>query len=364
MKLKHLSVVNYKNILSCELDFSDKINCFIGKNGMGKTNILDAIYYLSFCKSHTNSIDNQVITHNEEFFVLQGNYLRNSAEENIYCGLKRRQTKQFKRNKVAYRKYSEHIGFLPLVLVSPADTMLILDGSEGRRWFVDVAISQYDKAYLAALIRYNSALKNRNLLLKKESNDELMFDLYEEEMVASGQLIYERRKDFIQRFVPIFQHYYDLLSNGKEQVALQYTSHLSDCESFAELLRTTRQRDTLIGFSTKGIHRDDLEMLLGDYPIKRLGSQGQMKTYLIALKFAQFDFLKEINGGMCPILLLDDIFDKLDAERVERIVTLVSGNHFGQIFITDTNREHLDEMLARVGDESRIFTIENGAVIS
>ncbi len=363
MKLKHLSVVNYKNILSCELDFSDKINCFIGKNGMGKTNLLDAIYYLSFCKSHTNVIDNQVIAHDEDFFVLQGFYRRHSVEEVIYCGLKRRQKKQFKRNKVAYQKYSEHIGFLPLVLVSPADASLISDGSEARRWFLDVAISQYDKAYLAALIRYTSALKNRNLLLKNESTDELMFDLYEEEMVASGQLIYERRRDFVQRFVPTFQRYYDLLANGSEAVALQYTSHLSDCESFAELLRSTRQRDRLIGFSTKGIHRDDLEMLLDEYLIKRVGSQGQNKTYLIALKFAQFDFLKEINGGMCPLLLLDDIFDKLDAERVERIITLVSGNHFGQIFITDTNREHLDEMLARVGDDSQIFTVENGNVI-
>lgn len=364
MKLKHLSVVNYKNILSCELDFSDKINCFVGRNGMGKTNLLDAIYYLSFCKSHTNPIDSQVVAHDEDFFVLQGFYDRKSAEENIYCGIKRHQKKQIKRNKVAYTKYSEHIGFLPLVLVSPSDASLILDGSAERRRFMDIVISQYDKAYLNALIRYNVALQNRNSLLKLESADALMFDLYEEEMADAASLIFASRNDFIQRFVPIFQYYYDTLSNGNESVSLKYTSHLFDSQNFIDVLRSTRSRDAIIGFSTKGVHKDDLEMLLGDYPIKRIGSQGQNKTYLIALKFAQFDFLKEINNGMSPILLLDDIFDKLDAERVERIIQLVSGNHFGQIFITDTNREHLDEMLSKIDYENRIFKVENGNIIA
>lgn len=363
MKLKHLSVVNYKNILSCELDFSDKINCFVGKNGMGKTNLLDAIYYLSFCKSHTNSIDSQVVTHGEDFLVLQGLYDRNSIEENIYCGIKRRQKKQFKHNKVAYAKYSEHIGFLPLVLVSPADASLILDGSDERRRFMDIVISQYDKTYLNALIRYNAALQNRNSLLKSESTDELMYDLYEEEMAETASVIFAGRKDFICRFVPIFQHYYNTLSAGGEQVTLQYVSHLFDEQNLLDTLRSTRKRDTLIGFSTKGVHKDDLEMMLSDYPIKRVGSQGQNKTFLIALKFAQFDFLKEINNGMSPILLLDDIFDKLDAERVERIIQLVSGNHFGQIFITDTNREHLDEMLSKIEYENKIFKMENGNVM-
>ncbi|MBO7254833.1 MAG: DNA replication/repair protein RecF [Paludibacteraceae bacterium] len=363
MKLKHLSVVNYKNILSCELDFSDKINCFVGRNGMGKTNILDAIYYLSFCKSHTNSIDSQVVAHDEEFLVLQGVYERKSLEENIYCGIKRRQKKQFKRNKVAYTKYSEHIGFLPLVLVSPADSSLILDGSEERRRFMDIVISQYDKTYLNALIRYNTALQNRNSLLKLEVADGLMFDLYEEEMAEAASLIFASRNDFIQRFVPIFQYYYNTLSDGNESVSLKYTSHLFDSQNLIDILRSTRNRDAIIGFSTKGIHKDDLEMLLGDYPIKRIGSQGQNKTYLIALKFAQFDFLKEINDGMSPILLLDDIFDKLDADRVERIIQLVSGNRFGQIFITDTNREHLDEMLSKINYENKIFKVENGNVI-
>lgn len=362
MKLKHLSVVNYKNIASAELTFSDKINCFIGKNGMGKTNLLDAIYYLSFTKSHTNSIDNQVISHDADFMVLQGSYLRHEQEEEVYCGIKRKQKKQFKRNKLAYKKHTEHIGLLPLVLVSPSDSSLIWGASEERRRFVDGVISQYNNTYLQALLRYNAALQNRNSLLKLEAPDALMLDLYEEEMAACGTLIHNCRKEFLERFIPIFQHYHTLLSNRQEEVSLAYASHQSENPDLLALLRSSRTRDQIIGFSTKGPHKDDLEMLLNHYPIKRVASQGQSKTYLIALKFAQFDFLKEINNGLSPLMLLDDIFDKLDAERVERIVQLVSNNHFGQVFITDTNREYLDEMLRTTHNESAIFTISNGNV--
>lgn len=362
MYLKQLSLVNYKNIVQAEINFSPKINCFIGSNGSGKTNILDAIYYLSYCKSHSNNIDNQNITHDSDFFVIQGNYDINDKEEHIYCGLKRKQKKQFKRNKKEYQRLSEHIGLLPLVLVSPNDTELIAEGSEERRKFIDTIISQYNSEYLHNLINYNNCLQQRNSLLKSECKDNALFDILEEQLTEFGQEIYNRRKEFIADFLPIFQQYYHTISGGKESVSLLYNSHFGNLDIKAELANL-RQRDTILGYTTKGIHKDELEMLLGDYPIKRLGSQGQNKTYLIALKLAKFDFLKNIVH-FNPILLMDDIFDKLDAERVKQIVKLVSEEHFGQIFITDTNREHLDEILKDMHQDTLIYTVDNGEVIT
>lgn len=360
MYLKQLSLVNYKNIVQAEINFSPKINCFIGFNGSGKTNILDAIYYLSYCKSHSNNIDNQNITHDADFFVIQGNYDINDKEEHIYCGLKRKQKKQFKRNKKEYQRLSEHIGLLPLVLISPNDTELIAEGSEERRKFIDTIVSQYDSEYLHKLITYNNCLQQRNSLLKSECKDNSLFDILEEQLAEYGEEIYSKRKKFIAEFLPIFQQYYQTISGGKETVSLLYNSHFNNSDIKTELAQL-RQRDTILGYTTKGIHKDELEMLLGDYPIKRMGSQGQNKTYLIALKLAKFDFLKNIVH-FNPILLMDDIFDKLDAERVKQIVKLVSEEHFGQIFITDTNREHLDEILKDMHQDTRIFTVEKGEV--
>lgn len=361
MYLKRLSLVNYKNISQAEISFSPKINCFIGPNGAGKTNVLDAVYYLSYCKSHSNSIDVQNIAHEEDFFVIQGEYAVNNNEEHIYCGLKRKQKKQFKRNKKEYERLSEHIGLLPLVLISPDDNRLISDGSEERRKFVDAIISQYDKAYLHSLIRYNNALMQRNSLLKNQIKDASLYDIWEEQMAEHGQHIYEKRCQFINEFLPVFQSFYQFLSMNNEVVWLNYNSQLKD-NTLLSLLSINRERDGLLGYTSKGIHRDDLEMLLGEYPIKRVGSQGQNKTYLIALKLAQFNFIKEISGT-CPILLLDDIFDKLDTNRVKQIIKLVSEDNFGQIFITDTNREHLDEIIKEVNQEDTfIFTVENGSI--
>lgn len=362
MKLRRLTLVNYKNIRSCELDFSPKINCFIGKNGMGKTNLLDAIYYLSFCKSHTNAIDSQIITLDEDFFVLQGDYEKNGEEKEIYCGLKRRQKKVFKLNKVEYEKLSDHIGLLPLVMISPSDAELISGGSEVRRRFVDVVISQYDRAYLSALIRYNSALQSRNSLLKSRVSDALMFEIYEETLAKDGEEIFRRREDFFRRFLPIFQAFYGELSSGAEAVELEYVSHLQNSSSLAEQLAFSRERDALLGYTSRGVHRDDLEFLMHKMPIKRIASQGQNKTYLIALKLAQFSFLKQINSGVKPLLLLDDIFDKLDAERVEKIMQIVGSQEFGQIFITDTNREHLLEIISKQNLEYKIFNINLGSI--
>ncbi len=361
MYLQRISIINYKNIREADLRFSPKINCFIGNNGVGKTNLLDAVYYLSFCKSHSNSIDSQVIKHNEEFFVLHGFYEGEQAGTDIYCGLKRKQKKQFKRNKKEYEKLSDHIGFIPLVLVSPADSELILGGSDERRKFVDGFISQYDKNYLSALLAYNKALIQRNSMMKNGISDDMLLDIWEEQLALNGEYIFQKRNDFIEEFLPIFQEFYKYVSQEKEQVKLSYHSQLHNDNPLRELLLKSRERDKLIGYTTKGIHKDDLEMILEDFPIKRVGSQGQNKTYLIALKLAQFDFLKRINGT-CPILLFDDIFDKLDAQRVQQIILLLKDNRFGQIFISDTNREHISGILKKSGCEHHIYIVNDGEV--
>jgi DNA replication and repair protein RecF len=358
MQLNRLSILNYKNIAQADLSFSPKINCFIGNNGMGKTNLLDAIYYLSFCKSFTNPADMQNIRHDADFFVLQGYYTRGKSAEEVYCGLKRRQKKQFKLNKKEYERLSDHIGFLPLVIISPADSTLVNEGSEERRRFLDSVISQYNKRYLSELIRYNKALLQRNTLLKGEVHDEMVYDIWEEQMAEAGNYIHEIRQSFIEEFIPIFQSRFQYITSGNEEVDIQYRSQLST-RDFGESLRQSRERDRMLGFTTVGIHKDDLEMLLGDYPIRRIGSQGQNKSFLVSMKFAQFDFLKRASG-LTPLLLLDDIFDKLDAERVARIISLVSGDTFGQLFITDTNREHIDHLLADSSCEVKFFVVEKG----
>ena len=363
MILKRISILNYKNLEQVELDFSAKMNCFIGQNGMGKTNLLDAVYYLSFCKSATNPIDSQNMMHHQDFFVIQGFYETESGDaEEIYCGMKRRQKKQFKRNKKEYTRLSDHIGFIPLVMVSPSDAELISGGSEERRRFMDVVISQYDKEYLEALIRYNKALQQRNTLLKNEQGfDEELIEVWEEMMAASGEVVYRKRCAFIEEFIPIFQTFYSQISQNKEEVDLVYESHAQQ-GALLQLLKESRQRDQIMGYSLKGIHKDDLLMQLGDYPIKKEGSQGQNKTYLIALKLAQFDFLRRTGSHTTPLLLLDDIFDKLDASRVEQIVKLVAGDKFGQIFITDTNRDHLDKIMQKIEGEYKVFSVEDGVI--
>ena len=363
MWLKRISILNYKNLEQAELSFSRKMNCIIGKNGMGKTNLLDAVYYLSFCKSATNPIDSQNIRHDQDFFVIQGFYETDTQEpEEVYCGLKRKQKKQFKRNKKEYTRLSDHIGFIPLVLVSPADSLLIAGGSEERRRFMDVVISQFDREYLEALIRYNKVLMQRNTLLKSdiEPEEELMA-VWEEMMATAGTVVYQKRKAFIDEFIPVFQSYYAYISQDREEVSLAYESHAAQGD-LLQLIQESRQRDRIMGYSLKGVHKDDLVMQLGEFPIKREGSQGQNKTYLIALKLAQFEFLKRTGSQTTPLVLLDDIFDKLDASRVEQIVKLVAGDNFGQIFITDTNRDHLDKILKKIDGDYKLFEVEGGMV--
>ncbi len=361
MVLQTLSILNYKNIAEAELAFSPKINCFIGDNGMGKTNLLDAIYFLSFCKSHSNPIDSQNILHEADFFMLTGKYTVNSTPEEIYCGMKRKQKKQFKRNKKEYERLSDHIGLLPLVMVSPDDAVLISEGSEERRKFIDGVISQFNHTYLQKLLQYNNALKQRNALLKVENvQDDSLYEIWEEQMAELGEYIYTERAKFINEFTPVFQQFYAEISGGKEQISLQYQSQHEN-RNILQSLSATRDRDRILGYTTQGIHKDELEMLLDEFPMKRVGSQGQNKTYLISLKFAQYDFLKRTHK-ISPILLLDDIFDKLDAKRVQQIIRIVSGNLFGQIFISDTNREHLDTLLTDLDNQAMIFTVKDGRI--
>ena len=359
MILEKLSIINYKNITEATLELSPKINCFIGKNGVGKTNVLDAIYYLSFCRSANNPIDSQVIRHGEEFFVLEGSY---SDDLKIYCGMKRGTKKHFKRNKKEYKRLSEHIGLIPIVVVSPSDTLLIEGGSEERRRLMDMVISQYDPQYIEALNRYNKALQQRNVMLKAEAEpDPDVISLWEEQMAVEGEQIYQKRTTFVQEMTPIFQQIYETISGHQEKVALNYVSH---CQRgpLLEVIQRDRFKDRAVGYSLHGIHRDDLEFSLDGHLMKREGSQGQNKTFVISLKLAQFDFLKRTNSKTTPLLLLDDIFDKLDAQRVEEIVSLVAGDDFGQIFITDTNREHLDKILSTSSHDYKIFYVDNGHV--
>lgn len=364
MILQQLSILNYKNIRQADLELSPKMNCFIGHNGEGKTNLLDAICFLSLCKSATGGMDSQCVCHDEEFAVVQGHYVHeDGTAEEIYLGIKRGAKKQLKRNKKPYKRLAEHIGLIPLVMVSPLDAMLIAGGSEERRRFMDIVISQTDRNYIDALMNYNKALLQRNALLKQEepAPDEELLGLWEEEMARYGQVVYEARERYVREFQPIFQQIYAYLSLEREEVGLRYVSH-AQRGPLLDVIRRDRAKDLVMGYSLHGVHKDELEMTLGGFPIKREGSQGQNKTYLIALKLAQFDFLKRTGSRTTPLLLLDDIFDKLDADRVERIVRLVAGDSYGQIFITDTNRDHLDQILSRMGGDYRLFHVQEGRI--
>lgn len=364
MYLRSLSIVNFKNIRESTVDFSPRLNCLIGDNGAGKTNVLDSLYYLSFCKSFFNPVDLLNICHGESFFMLNGKYFRREADETVACGFQSGQKKQFKRNGKVYKKLADHIGLFPLVMVSPSDANLILGGSDERRKFMDGVISQYDPGYLEYLLRYNRVLLQRNNLLKQPVTDPAllseMLAVYDMQLVEFGERIHQMRREFIEKLIPVFQYFYSFISQGNETVGLSHQSDLYG-NDFGQLLADALPRDRVAQFTTVGIHKDDLQLSLDSYPIKKLGSQGQQKTYLVALKLAQYEFIRQLSG-MKPILLLDDIFDKLDRNRVEQIVKVVSGDAFGQIFITDTNREHLDSILHSVTPDYRLFKVINGKI--
>lgn len=355
--------MNYKNIEAATLSLSPKINCLIGHNGAGKTNFLDAVYYLSFCKSAFNTRDSELITHDRDFFVVEGDYITdNGNREDIYCGMKRGSKKHFRRNKKEYRRLSQHIGLIPLIFVSPSDSILIEGYSEERRRLMDVVVSQFDREYIDALQKCNKALQQRNALLKQEQEpDQALMELWEEQMAENGETIYKKRNAFIEELIPVFQTVYQKISQGNENVSLKYVSH-AQRGPLLEVIQRDRQKDRAVGYSLHGVHRDDLEMLIDGYPMKTEGSQGQNKTFALALKLAQFRFLRRTASKTTPLLLLDDIFDKLDSRRVGQIVELVGGDEFGQIFITDTNRENLDRILQQTGPDYKIFDVESGTI--
>jgi DNA replication and repair protein RecF len=357
MYLQKLSLVNFKNFDSKTFEFEEKINCFVGQNGIGKTNILDAIYYLSFAKSYFNPVAVQNIQHHKAFFVVEGDYSINDRKEKIICSLKKGQKKILKRNGKAYEKFSDHVGQVPLVIISPSDRDMVTDGSDSRRKFIDGVISQQDKSYLKGLIAYNKVLSQRNALLKyfaaNRTFDAINLEVYDDQLIAFGSAIFKKRKEFLEQFIPIFNHKYQIISNENEEVNLIYKSQLLS-STYKDLLKNSLGKDKMLQYTTVGIHKDDLSFEIGDYPIKKFGSQGQQKSYLIALKFAQFEFIKQ-QSNLIPILLLDDIFDKLDEHRVSQIIELVNNDEFGQIFITDTHSDRIENVIQRSNKSYQIF---------
>jgi DNA replication and repair protein RecF len=359
MYLKNLSVLNYKNISEANYEFDTKINCFVGKNGVGKTNVLDAVYHLAYGKSYFNPLAVQNIKHGEDFFVIDGIFEKEGRREQVVCSLKKGQKKALKRNGKAYDKFSEHIGFIPLVIISPSDNDLITEGSETRRKFIDSVISQMDSAYLQELINYQKVVAQRNALLKyfalNHTFDGDTLSIYNEQLDAMGHSLFEKRKLFLADFVPIFNKHHQAITDSAETVSIVYDSQLST-KRLADLFTENLQRDRVLQYTSVGIHKDDLLFEIDAHPIKKFGSQGQQKSFLIALKLAQFEFIKK-QSGVLPILLFDDIFDKLDETRVEKIVQMIDDKVFGQIFISDTHPQRTEDIVKATHQSYSVFNL-------
>ncbi|MBQ9138316.1 MAG: DNA replication/repair protein RecF [Alistipes sp.] len=361
MYIKRLSLINFKNLQQQQIDFHSGINCFVGDNGTCKTNIVDALYYLSMCKSAVGMSDSQCVLKGEDFFVIDGTYCTDDERrEQIVCTYNRGSQKIIKRGGKTYERLSDHIGFVPAVIVSPADSMLISESAEERRRYLNAFISQFDHEYLAAMIRYNTALAERNKYLKIGS-DEQMLQIYDMQLVAAAERIFERRKQMVEQLQPIVAQYYKMLSGDREQVWLEYRSELLETP-LAELLIASREKDIILGYTSVGIQRDDIRFAIADMPLRRYGSQGQQKSFIIALKLAQYQIIAEQTGKQ-PILLLDDVFDKLDESRVAELISLVAGNSFGQIVITDCSHERMERLLSSSGAEYKLFDVTYGKVL-
>jgi len=362
MHLKSLSLVNFKNYKQVEITLNEKINCFVGENGVGKTNILDAVHYLALCKSNLNPVDTQNIMYDQDFSVIQGIFERLGKEENIYCGIRRQKKKQFRRNQKEYQKLSEHIGLIPLVMISPFDSILINGGSEERRKFMNGVIAQYSRVYLDNLIQYNRALTQRNKQLKdfagKNNFNRDMLEIWDEQLIRFGEPLFDERCRFVEDLVPVFGDFYKHVSGDREIVTLTYQAQLQN-SGFREGLKHSLDKDRILQYTTFGIHKDDLGMELDGHNLKKNGSQGQQKTFLIALKLAEFEFIRKLME-IPPILLLDDVFDKFDANRVKQIIQLVAENNFGQIFITDTSESRLLGILREIPADHSVYRISSG----
>ena len=361
MWLKRLSLINFKNIRQAEIDLSQRFNCFVGDNGAGKTNVLDAVHYLSMSKSAFTMTDGQSVSHGEDFFVVEGSYIADSERlEGVNCAFSRKGGKILKRNGKEYERLADHVGNFPLVIVSPRDTELIMDAADERRRYLNGFISQLDKAYLASMMRYNAVLAERNRFLKT-SSDEQMLLIYDMQLSEHGTRVYERRQEIVDQMREMIEEYYRFLAEDRERVDITYRSELDDMP-LSDLLLRSRERDIINQFTCSGVHRDDLIFKIGGYPLRKYGSQGQQKSFLIALKLAQYRMLAE-HCHERPILLLDDLFDKLDIGRVERLLSLVSAEEFGQIFITDCNKIRLEDTLQRADVGYKLFTVEQGEVM-
>lgn len=362
MILQQLALVNFKNIREAELAFCTKLNCFVGDNGAGKTNLVDAVHYLSMCKSAFNLTDGQSVRHDADFFVLEGRYTVGGSREEIACAFKKGGGKVLKRNGKEYERLSEHIGLLPVVLVSPTDTALIHESGEERRRFLDTLLSQLDREYLHTLIRYNRILAERNKLLKQPSGNAFgeVLEVIDRQLVEAGNRIHAKRKTLIEALAPRVESGYAALSGDRGRVEIAYRSELNDTP-FDELLRSAAERDRVMQHTTVGIHRDDIRMKIDGHPLRKYGSQGEQKSFLVALKLAQFEII-ERHCGYKPILLLDDVFDKLDPERVGQLIRRVSDDRFGQIFVTDSNKVRLESVLTGLESEFRLFTVTDGTI--
>ncbi|MFH0866257.1 MAG: DNA replication/repair protein RecF [Bacteroidota bacterium] len=364
MFLQKLSLINFKNYREEELSFCEKINCFVGDNGEGKTNLLDAIHYLSFCKSYFNPIDSQNILHDSDFFVIQGAFVKEESSDTVYCAQKRNERKQFKLNKKEYGRFSDHIGLYPLVMISPADSSLINDGSEERRKYLDSVISQFNKIYLDDLINYNKALLQRNTLLKHFAEnrrfDKASLEVWNKQLVVLGEKIYSVRSEFLDNFLPMFSEHFRFITGSRENVNIEYPSQLKEGD-YSRMLEESIDKDRILQYTSVGIHKDDLSFTIDGFPLKKFGSQGQQKSFIIALKLAQFDYTKNIKGFK-PVLLFDDIFDKLDNFRVEQLMKLVSNNSFGQVFLTDSHPERIETIFKDIKTELKVFGIKKGSV--
>ncbi len=360
MQLKSIALDNFKNIEHARLEFSPKVNGLLGHNGMGKSNLLDAIFTLSFTKSFCRVPDPMLIRVGEQFALVKATYLRRGIDEDLSLGLAQGKRKSLKRKGKEYQRMADHIGTFPLVMISPADVDLVRESPDERRRWMDMVISQGDARYLDALLRYGRGLDQRNRLLKDGISDRGMFEAIEASMQPAALYIYNTRTAWVQRLEPIFRKYYALISGDTETPGISYVSQLQRADSYEEMMADHLQRDIALRHTSAGPHRDDIELTLNSMEMRRTGSQGQCKTFVIALRLAQYEFLAETTG-MKPLLLLDDIFDKLDADRVERIVRLVGDPAFGQIFITDTNRSHLDEIISRAAGDYRLWEVADGA---
>ena len=359
MNLSHLTLLNFKNYEQVEFQFEPGVNCLTGPNGCGKTNILDAIHYLAFCKSYFTSVDSTCIRHDGNMAVIQGHFEHGNNTEKLFCALKNGQKKQFKRNQKEYSRLSDHIGLFPVVMVAPTDQFLITEGSDVRRRFMDGIISQMDKKYLTDLIAYNKLIQQRNALLKQWDERKLNpsdFEVWDEQIAPLGEAISSARDLFLEKFISVFVTNYNYISDNKEQVNLVYDRSFKEGEFF-ELLQKSLDRDKYIQYTSAGVHKDDLTFTLEGYPIKKFGSQGQQKSFVIALKLAVFQLLKE-KKNIKPIVLLDDIFDKLDNARVTKLMDLVSNETFGQLFVTDTDAKRIHEIFDHLSFPVKIFELD------